>query len=259
MRSLNYEYIQKIFENQLSPEFRSLVDGAIKNSEAVFKKSISLSIVEAQILSNLIQINQCQNFVEIGTLTGHSALWIMKALEANNKDHLIQASAMTKTTIAPTSMTRFYTFEKEQKHAQFAKEVIQKYDVSFKSEVIVGDALEMLKTIEVFGPFDGIFIDGNKSAYEAYLDWAEINLKKGALIVADNVFLSGQVFDELSSDIDPKKDQVSDGSRLNQKSKFSEKQVRVMKSFNKRLSDPLRYSSSIVPTEEGLFIAKKLF
>lgn len=248
MRSQNYDYIQHIFDAQLDLAFKRQVQTAIQNSESVFKKAISLSLAEGQILAFLIQQNNCLNFVEIGTLTGHSALWILKALDQNQRSLNNGTGANG----------RLYTFEKDPKHAEMARSVLQTFSDFTSAEIVIGDAVEKLPTIETKGPFDGIFIDGNKSAYGQYLDWAEKNLKKGALIVADNVFLSGQVFvGDKATDALSKNSEISSESKP--KNKFSEKQVKVMQEFNRRLSDPKRYASALIPTEEGLFVAKKLF
>lgn len=107
-----------------------------------------------------------------------------------------------------------------------------------KIEFVLGDAREELKKLEALGPFDGIFIDGNKAAYMDYLEWAEKNIKTGGLILADNVFLNGSVWGEASA-------------------RFSEKQIRIMQEFNKRLADPDKFVSVIAPTFEGLYIAIK--
>ncbi len=248
MRSQNYDYIQHIFDSQLDLDFKRQVQTAIQNSESVFKKAISLSLAEGQILAFLIQQNNCLNFVEIGTLTGHSALWILKALDQNQRSFNGVCD----------SVARLYTFEKDPKYADLARPVLQGFAGTAAAEILVGDAVEKLPTIETKGPFDGIFIDGNKSAYCQYLDWAEMNLKKGALIVADNVFLSGQVFDrEKTTDATLKSSEFSKETKP--KNKFSDKQVKVMQEFNQRLADPKKYASALIPTEEGLFVAKKLF
>ena len=104
----------------------------------------------------------------------------------------------------------------------------------------MGDAREELEKLNSLGPFDGVFIDGNKAAYGDYLAWAEQNLRVGGVILADNIFLSGSVWGESTQQ------------------KFSDKQIRVMQEFNNRLSDPTKFQSAVVPTFEGLFVAIKL-
>lgn len=200
----------------------ALFEEARAASRELGKAPISLSPHEARLMSTLIQMHRCHKFVEVGTLTGLSALWILQGLEKGGE---------------------LWTLEKDEKHAKVAREIFEKYqktNADKKVHLVEGDAQKTLTSLESKGPFDGIFIDGNKSAYGAYLDWAEKNLRKGALILADNVFLGGAVL-------------------TGNKAVFSKKQIDVMKNFNERLADPKRYRSVIAPTGEGLFIAIKLF
>lgn len=188
---------------------------ARESSDDLQKSAISVSRIEGELLRFFVERFACQKFVEIGTLTGYSALWILKGLGANGK---------------------LWTFEKDSKHAEKARATLQDFP---QAQVLEGDAETELPKIADQGPFDGIFIDGNKSAYGRYLDWAEKNLKKGGLILADNVFLSGGVWGASPSH-------------------FSKSQIEAMKSFNERLSDTRNFKSLIVPTSDGLFVAEKL-
>jgi predicted O-methyltransferase YrrM len=184
---------------------------------------ISLGELECRILALFISLQQPKKFVEIGTLTGTTALTILENMPEGGE---------------------LWTLEKEEKHLDDAKKAYAAAAGSLKNKkmnFVFGDARESLKTLSVHGPFDGIFIDGNKAAYKDYLDWTEQNLRQGGLILADNVFLSGSVFGDT------------------QESKFSAKQIEVMREVNLRLSDPKFYESAIVPTDEGLFVARKMF
>jgi predicted O-methyltransferase YrrM len=161
----------------------------------------------------------CRKFVEIGTLTGLSAQYIHDALPAGGE---------------------LWTLEKSPEHAAKASEVFAKLDQSSKKiHLVIGDAREELPKLSVQGPFDGVFIDGNKAAYLDYLLWAEKNVRAGGLILADNIFLSGAVWGEAT------------------RQKFSDKQIKVMQDFNQRLANPDLYTGAVIPTFEGLYIAIK--
>jgi len=211
-------YLYHLFPNEPNDLFYQ----ARMAAQELGKAAISLSPSEARLMATLIHSHHCKKFVEIGTLSGTSALWILHGLASGGE---------------------LWTFEKDLDHVKMAKDIFKKFqkqDADKKVHLIEGDAQETLKTINADGPFDGIFIDGNKSAYGAYLDWAEAHLKKGALILADNVFLGGAV--------------VTGNTAT-----FSKKQVEGMKAFNERLANPEKYFSSIIPTGEGLYMAIKLF
>ena len=180
---------------------------------------ISVSPAEATLVQMLVRVHGCRKFVEIGTLTGLSAQYIFSALPVGGQ---------------------LWTLEKDPQHGEKSADVFRRIDQSQKKiHLVMGDAREELQKLESEGPFDGVFIDGNKAAYMDYLLWAEKNVRIGGLILADNVFLSGGVW----------------GDRSLQR--FSDKQIAIMQEFNKRLSDPKLYESVIVPTFEGLFVAVK--
>ncbi|MES3039329.1 MAG: class I SAM-dependent methyltransferase, partial [Bdellovibrionota bacterium] len=114
-------------------------------SDTLQKTMISLSVPEAQILSVILFNRGIKKAVEIGTLTGHSGLFILKSL-------------------APGGT--LWTFEKDPLHAQKAEKILKDSALSLNKtvHVMLGDAEEKLPTISDKGPFDAIFIDGNKGA-----------------------------------------------------------------------------------------------
>lgn len=208
------EYLGALFSNEsenkkLSRQF----------AEELGLARISVSAAEAKLIALLVQMHGCRKFVEIGTLTGLSAQYIFEALPEGGE---------------------LWTLEKDPKHGEKSAEVFSKLDQSKKKiHLVMGDARVELENISAQGPFDGVFIDGNKAAYLDYLLWAEKNLRPGGLILADNIFLSGSVWGDMTSQ------------------KFSEKQVRILREFNERLANPDLYDSAVAPTFEGLFIAVK--
>lgn len=210
------EYLENLFAAESALKIKSR-----QAAEELKLARISLSPNEGQILALLLKLHGSEKCVEIGTLTGLSAQYILEALPAN---------------------AQLWTFEKSPEHAAKAQAVFSQWPrASQKIHLLVGDAREKLNEITAEGPFDAIFIDGNKAAYGDYLVWAEKNLRKGGLIIADNVFLSGAVW----------------GAATTQK--FNEKQIKVLQDFNQRLADANLYDAAALPTAEGLFIAIKKF
>lgn len=213
--SKTYSYINSlIHESSLQLEAR-------ENAKKLGRDAISLSPVEASILRLLAFSLQPRKMVEVGTLTGLSALYLAEALVAGGE---------------------LWTFEKESQHASLARPTFSSAMTQSKSAVkihlVEGDARESLPTIEKEGPFDLVFIDANKAAYIDYMHWAQKNLRVGGLIVADNVFLGGSVWGD------------SEGP-------FSAKQTQVMQDFNRQLLQDSQYMAAILPTDEGLLVACK--
>jgi caffeoyl-CoA O-methyltransferase len=170
-------------------------------------------------LQVLTKAFNAKKVVEIGTLAGYSGIRIARSLPEDGK---------------------LYTFEFTPKHAALAKENFKMAEVDKKVEIYVGAALDNLSKIENLGPFDFVFIDADKSNYSNYFDWAAKNLRVGGAILADNTFAWGMIAQE-------KFDSPQD-----------EKQVHALDSFNQRLASDPRFTSTILPTGEGLTLGVKI-
>ncbi|MFW0777600.1 MAG: O-methyltransferase [Rickettsiales bacterium] len=174
---------------------------------------------EGKLLQLLITMNNIKTIVEVGALAGYSAIWMARALPQDG---------------------HIYTLGKDPKHNALAGEFIAASDVASKITLVKGDAHDTLPTLDDKGPFDMVFIDADKISYPDYLDWAEKNVRKGGLIVGDNTYL----FDTVWLAEAPKGTAPTTH--------------KAMQEFNKRLSDPSKYCSTIIPTAEGMTVAVKL-
>jgi len=183
-------------------------------------RQINVSPLEGCILRVLLQIHQSKKVVEVGTLAAYSTIWIARSLPLNGV---------------------VYSFEKDEMVANIARENIKNSDVADKIKIISGDAHANLKAIENEGAFDAIFIDAEKTGYIKYLEWADKNIRKGGLIIADNTLQAGDI---TKTEFDDKR---------------KEKTINAIKNFNEAIANPLKYSSVILPTQEGLTVAIKLF
>lgn len=177
---------------------------------------ISLSPHEGHMLSVLLLATGAKKVIEIGTLTGYSAQWILKSLPADGQ---------------------LWTLEKDPERAGRAEKVFSLLQDP-RLKMLTGDAPQTLKALESEGPFDAVFIDANKKAYLQYGQWAETHLRKGGLMIADNVFLEGSVFGETSE-------------------RFSGGQVKAMQEFNQWISKASSFTSMICPSREGLAVSVK--
>lgn len=214
IKSKSYQYIENLSENE-----NQLFVKARENSAKLGLEAISLSKSEAQILQFLVLGIEAKKVVEIGTLTGLSALYILESLSTD---------------------ACLWTLEKSEQHAALAAEVLAPYIEKNQCKILIGDAKLKLQELSAEGPFDAVFIDGNKAAYLDYFNWALENVRVDGLIVADNVFLAGAVW----------------GDQTTQK--FNEKQVRVVNEMNQVAFSNKKLKSIILPTEEGLLVCKKL-
>ncbi len=132
-----------------------------------------------------------------------------------------------------------HAINKDTAHYELLCETVEKSGLNIQPHL--GDATDVLQQLEPQAPFDMVFIDADKGGYAGYLDWAEKHVRKGGLIVGDNTLLFGHVIAE----------QKPEGT--------SQKAWEGMREFNERLADESRYESILIPTAEGLTVARKLF
>lgn len=215
-------YLQNTFGGE-SPLLKALAQLAL--TEQV--ERMQVSAFEGRLLKFLVSVSESKRIVEIGSLYGYSATWMASQWDFQCEVHC---------------------FEKEAHRAEASMRAYRDHQVLNPILWHIGSALENLELIANEGPFDLCFIDADKANYPLYLDWAENNVKKGGLIIGDNTFLWGHVFDE-----------ALEAQNYHQKRRITENQVQAMRAFNLRLSDAERYDSTCLPTLEGLTVARKKF
>jgi predicted O-methyltransferase YrrM len=125
----------------------------------------NISRSSANFLNMMIKISCAQNVLEIGTSNGYSGIWIAKALKQTG-GHLT-------------------TIEYYDKRISLAKENFKKCNVDDVITIKQGSACEVLETLDF--EIDFAFIDANKNEYVKYFDIINPKLKKGAIILADNI------------------------------------------------------------------------
>lgn len=138
----------------------------------------SIPIVEpetARFLSVITEIKKPQRILEIGCAIGYSAILMSEGLANNGK---------------------ITTIEYNNDMVNIARENIKKAGLSEKIDVIEADAKDYLSYIDDDGVFDMIFLDGPKAHYIYMLDECVRLLKKGGIIISDNVLYKGMTADD---------------------------------------------------------------
>ncbi len=114
--------------------------------------------------------------LEIGTLGGYSALWLLEGLGAGG---------------------RVITIESEHAYADFAEAEFDRHGVADRIEVRRGLALEVLPAIadEVGArSVDVVFIDADKESYPEYYDITADLVAPGGFLIIDNIFGTGSTW-----------------------------------------------------------------
>lgn len=165
-------------------------------------------------LTELIGARLC---LELGTFTGYSALWIAAALPADGRLICVDINAET------TALAERYWRE-----AGLADRI----------QLRLGPAREILAALEREyrpGSFDLVYIDADKTEQDQYYESALHLLRRGGLILIDNVFWSGRVADPA----------------------FHNRSTRAIRDLNRKLRDDQRISLSLLPIGDGLTLARK--
>jgi predicted O-methyltransferase YrrM len=93
------------------------------------------------------------------------------------------------------------SLEIDPKHAEVARQNIERARLSRMVKVETGDARDVLPKIAGTGrTFDLIFIDADKANIPVYFEWALKLSHRGSMILVDNVVREGAVIEENSRD-----------------------------------------------------------
>ncbi|MBE8222040.1 MAG: hypothetical protein HAW60_04840 [Bdellovibrionales bacterium] len=207
------KYINQVFGNE--PEVQKNIREALKKDN---KTGIHISPYEAQILSFFVKLTGAKRILEIGSLYGYSTFCLANAAGKNSV---------------------IYACEKSVENINKAKNLMKGTEELNRIKWYQGCALDNLKNLSNEEDFDLIFIDADKSNYENYQKWAIQNLKTKGLLIGDNSFLFGSVYQE-------------------PRDTAAHKHQQVMLNFNSNLSNLQLFNSMIIPTFEGLTVAQKI-
>ena len=133
--------------------------------------------LEGAFLKMMTQLVQATRVLEIGMFTGYSALCFAEAL--------------------PVGGT-VVTCEIDEESAALARQHFARSPIGKKIEIRMGPALDTMRDLR--GPFDLIFIDGDKINYVNYYRRALDLVSPRGLILVDNVLWDGNVLHQPASD-----------------------------------------------------------
>ncbi|MCC6573743.1 MAG: O-methyltransferase [Planctomycetes bacterium] len=174
---------------------------------------IWISWHQASLMQILLKLNRAQQVVEVGTLAGYSAIAMALALPRGGMVHTIELDA---------------------KHADFAQHWISKSDAHDRITLHRGAGSEVLKKLKS-NSADACFLDADKASYPLYLDECMRIVRSGGLIMADNAFAFGQLFDVTPTD----------------------REAGAIKKFNDVMAKRAGLHGLIVPVGDGLWVAHK--
>jgi caffeoyl-CoA O-methyltransferase len=171
---------------------------------------------QGQFMALLAGLIEAERTLEIGTFTGYSALAVARALPPHGR--------VTACEINP-------------EFAAIAGRWWEEAGMADRIEVRLGPAAETLDRMIEEGlerRFDFAFIDADKEAYSDYWERCLVLVRKGGLVIVDNVLWGGRVADPAET----------------------EPSTEAIRAFNARVRDDDRVDLSLVPVGDGLTLAR---
>lgn len=172
---------------------------------------------QGQLMGLLVEMLHAKDVLEIGVFTGYSSLAVARCLPSDG---------------------RLVACDVSVEYTDIAQRYWREAGVANRVDLRIGPALETLDRMIAngeHGQFDFIFIDADKSNYDAYYERSLVLVRSGGLIGIDNVLWHGRVIDPNVNDPD----------------------TEAIRALNRKLKDDPRISLSLLPIGDGLSLAVK--
>jgi len=170
---------------------------------------------QGRVLSFISQLIRPETILEIGTYTGYATLCLAEGLTKNGKIHTIEINE------------ELIDFQKKYFHKS-----------KFKNQIFthIGDAIDIIPKLKF--KYDLIFLDADKANYPNYMEMVVPKLKKGGVLVADNVLWSGKVLDSQQ-----KRDDI---------------ETKGIKLFSELVKKNSSLQTLLLPIRDGLIMCRKI-
>ena len=172
-KAFNVAMLESIFRSSdLSPP---TVDFDLVLSDRFSIEEMASHPLSLRLLQFLIRISRAKRILEIGAFIGVSAMSMARALPPDG--HIV-------------------SIEKFSEFADICRQNFRRNGLENRITLLEGDAMDLLPTLASSPPFDFVFLDGNKERYLEYFEQLDPLLSPQGLFVADNMFMSGDVFND---------------------------------------------------------------
>ena len=167
-------------------------------------------------LATLVRALDPALVLEVGTAIGYSTLHMAEQLGRG----------------------RIVTIERDSNRVVQARGFLERGGVADRVEIVQADALRAIEELD--GPFDLIFLDATKTEYPKYLELAEPKAADRAVLIVDNVLMSGEVA-------------LEDDSQT----RWSAENLATARAFNSELVSGDRWLGAVLSVGDGLVFATR--
>lgn len=169
--------------------------------------------IQGKLLEMISHMIQAERILEIGTFTGFSAICLARGMKENGVLH---------------------TIEKNDELEEICRKYFALAKVEHLIDLHIGDASVVIH--DLVDSFDLVYIDGDKSDYLSWYEMVLPKVRKGGVILADNVLWHGKIIDD---------DQIPDS------------ETRIIQQFNEYIKNDKRVTNLLLPFRDGLMIIIK--
>ncbi len=168
--------------------------------------------LQGRVLSMLSKLISPAAILEIGTYTGYATLCLAEGL-------------------APGGTVD--TIDNNEELFDFQRKYFDRSPWGEQIRQHLGHALDIIPTIDK--TFDLVFIDADKENYLKYYELIVPKMRKGGIILSDNVLWSGKVLEDV---------------------KPNDKSTLTLLEYNQRLVDDTRVETVLLPIRDGLTLSR---
>ncbi len=151
-------------KSQTSEELDARVEKFLKDNQRDWH-DLNVPYQDGKVLYNLVLKNHYKRALEIGTSTGHSAIWLAWALSKTGG--------------------KLITIEIDEGRYKTALKNFKRAGVEDFIDARLADAHQLVKELQ--GPFDFVFSDADKEGYTQYFKDVDPKLARGGCFAAHNV------------------------------------------------------------------------
>ena len=213
MKYINNDKLNEYLINHSEKEPELLSNLNRETNLKVLQPRMISGTYQGRLLSVISKIINPKKILEIGTFTGYSTLCLAEGLHENGEIHTVDINE------------ELYDLQRKYfKKSSFNNNITQH----------LGNALDIIPKLD--RDFDLIFLDADKINYPKYLDILIVRLKKGGVLLSDNVLWDGKVLNEIS---------------------HKDKSTKAIVKYNELLNNRSDMDSVILPIRDGITISRK--
>jgi caffeoyl-CoA O-methyltransferase len=202
-------------DHSTGPDFHQSALQALTRERTGRAAGMQIGDDQAVLMEMIVRAMGAKRAVEVGTFTGYSALAIARGLGPDG---------------------RLLCCDVSEEWTSIARNAWEEAGVSGRIELRIRPGLETLRALEPVEQFDFAFIDADKENYPSYYDEIVPRLRRGGLLLLDNMLQGGRVIDPSATD----------------------ESVIAIRSMNDTIKQDPRVVVVLVPIGDGVSVVQKL-